>query len=268
MPSGRLRRDSTLGEGYEQDDYYRSIHYGPVRIVKSRRVQRNPAHLSGSEEAKTEEQEQTTRRELPWPAEAMSLGLMRELGRALQEVIEARLAIFIAPKNWLRFRHGHRWSIRRADSSEETDQFRTIQTLLPMDKDDVLQNDLGKLAAAMNEQAENLTQQNVDLLLEKVDEAVKLTGNEVSIDETRPFAEWYLDILQRSTFYSDSAGEVTPPPILTGDLQFKAEVERRFVEQSQDFKLRVREMMLSKSAEAVERERQRLSRYEGFEEVE
>lgn len=221
-----------------------------------------------SKEAKTEEQEQTTHRSLPWPAEAMSAGLMRELGRALQEVVEARLAIFISPQNWLRLRHGDRWSMRRADASEDADQFRTLQTLLPMDKDDILQNDLGKLAAAMNEQAENLAQQNVDLILEKVDEAVKHTGNEISIDETRPFAEWYLDMLQRSTFYSDSEGEVTPPPILTGDLQFKAEVERRFAEQGQKFKLRVKEMMLSKAAEAVERERQRLSRYEGFEEGE
>lgn len=221
-----------------------------------------------SKEAKTEEQEQTMRRALPWPAEAMSAGLMRELGRALQEAIEARLEIFIAPQNWLQFRHGHRWSIRRADATEDADQFRTIQTLLPMDKDDVLRNDLGKLAAAINEQAENLTQQNVDLLLEKVDEAVKLTGNEVSIDETRPFAEWYIDMLRRSTFYSDSEGKVTPPPILTGDPQFKADVERRFAEQGQEFKLRVEEMMLSKAAEAVERERQRLSRYEGFEEGE
>jgi hypothetical protein len=218
--------------------------------------------------AKTEEQEQTTRRSLPWPADAMSAGLMRELGRALQDVVEAQLEIFISPQNWLRLRHGDRWSMRRADASEDSDQFRTIQTLLPMEKDDVLQNSLGKLAAAMSEQAAKLTQQNVDLLLEKVDEAVKLTGNEVSIDETRPFAEWYLDMLQRSTFYSDSEGQVTPPPILTGDLQFKAEVERQFAEQDQKFKLRVREMMLSKSAEAVERERRRLSRYEGFEEGE
>jgi len=42
-------------------------------------------------EVRTEGSNQTTRRVLPWPAEAMSAGLMRELGRTLQEEIEARV---------------------------------------------------------------------------------------------------------------------------------------------------------------------------------
>lgn len=104
---------------------------------------------------------------------------MRELGRALQEQVEGSLAIFMRPENMLRFKHGHRWSIRRVDASEDAGEFRSLQSLLPMSHEDVMRNDLGKLAQAMQSQAEALAQQSVDLILERVDEAVEQTGNKV-----------------------------------------------------------------------------------------
>lgn len=62
-----------------------------VKSMKIRKGSRNLDTPAEGKEVKTEGSNQTTRRVLPWPAEAMSAGLMRELGRALQEEIEARV---------------------------------------------------------------------------------------------------------------------------------------------------------------------------------
>lgn len=196
----------------------------------------------------------------------MSSGLMRELGRVLQDEIERRLAIFIRPENMLRFHHGHMWSIRQVDASEDAGEFRRLQTLIPMSHEDVVRNDLGKLAEAMNAQADALAQQNAALILGKTEEAVEATGNEVSFEEAGSFAEGYLETLQWSMFSANEEGEVTPPNIYAHP-ETGAEIERRFAEQGPAFKSRVEEIMHEKAAEAIRRERERLSRYEGFDEA-
>ncbi len=167
----------------------------------------------------------------------------------------------------LRFRHGHMWSIRRADASEDAGEFRRLQTLLPMHHEDIVRNNIGKLAEAMHAQAEELAQQNVALILEKTDEAVESTGNKVSFKEAGSFAEGYLETMRKSMFFADEEGTVTPPSIYAGEKD-GAEIERRRAEQGPLFKLREQEIMHEKAAEALKRERERLSRYEGFDETE
>lgn len=211
------------------------------------------------------EDDATARRSLPWPAHTMSSGLMLELGRVLQEQVEGRLAIFIRPENMLRFKHGHRWSIRRVDASEDTGDFKELQSLLPMSHEHVVGNNLGELVEAMYEQSEALAQQSVSLILERAEEAVEQTGNTVSFGDAGSFANGYLETLRRSKFFSDQQGQVTPPTLYTGE-DLGAEIERRVAEQGPAFRLRVEEIMHEKAAEAVKEERERLSRYEGFDE--
>lgn len=206
-----------------------------------------------------------TERALVWPARKISESLMRDFGRALQEEVERRLETFISPQNQLRFRHGDRWSIRRTDDSEDAGSFQRIQSLLPMSYGDVVHNDLPKLADTMNAQAEALTQQSIDLLMNKVDEAVKATGNEVSFDEAGSFAEGYIETISRAKFSVNNEGDVTPPNLYAGP-ELGAEIERRVAEQGRAFKLRVQEILATKASEAAREERQRLSNYEGFEE--
>lgn len=211
------------------------------------------------------EEGNTTRPSLPWPAQAMSSGLMRELGRILQDEIEDRRAIFVHSENTLRFHHGHMWNIRRADASEDSSEFRTLQSLLPMSYEDVMCNDLGKLAEAINAQAEALAQQEAALMFEKTDEAVQATGNQVSFEETGSFAEGYLEMLRRSMFFANEEGAVTPPNIYANP-ETGAEIESRRDQQGPIFKLHEQEIMHEKAAEAIRRERERLARYEGFDE--
>jgi hypothetical protein len=73
---------------------------------------------------------------------------MREFARALQDEVDRRMEAFISPQNMLRFRHGDRWSITRIDASEDAGAFHELQTLVPMDKNDVVNNSLGKLVEA------------------------------------------------------------------------------------------------------------------------
>ena len=193
------------------------------------------------------EDDVTARRSLPWPAHTMSSGLMREFGRALQELVEARLAIFIRPENMLRFKHGDRWSIRRVDTSEDAGEFRILQSLLPMSHEDVVANDLGKLAEAMRSQTETLAQQSVDLIRERVEEAVEQTGNQVSFEDAGSFADDYLRVLRMSIFSSDQQGQVTPPSLYAGE-ELGAEIERRLEEQGPAFRLRVQEITHEKAA--------------------
>lgn len=213
------------------------------------------------------EDDMTARRSLPWPAHTMSSGLMREFGRALQELVEARLAIFMRPENMLRFKHGHMWSIRRVDASEDAGEVRSLQSLLPMSHEDIVVNDLNKLTEAMRSQAEALAQQSVDLIRERVEEAVEQTGNQVSFGDAGSFTEGYLRTLRMSTFSSDQHGQVTPPSLYAGE-ELGAEIERRLAQQGPAFRLRVQEISHEKAAEAVREERERLSRYEGFDEAE
>jgi hypothetical protein len=220
----------------------------------------------GLKEAGTEEREETKQPKPPWPADTMWSGLMRELGRVLQEEIERRLAVFISPQNWLRFRHGDRWNIRRADASEDTGEFQTLQTLLPMSHEDVVRNDLDTLAETMATQANLLAQQNAGLILKRADEAVEDTGNEVSFEEAGSFAEGYLEMLRKSMFSADSEGRVSPPNMLVSE-ESGPEIEHRRAEQGAAFKLHEQEIMHQKAAEALRRERERLSKYEGFDDV-
>jgi hypothetical protein len=198
-----------------------------------------------------------------WPAERMSKDLMQQFSMMLQDEIESRLTQFIPPENQLRFRHGDRWHIHRADASEDAGMFKHLQSRHLVSDDDVVRNDLTKMAITIEEQATALTQQSVDLLLEKIDEAVTATGNVVPFAGSSSFASDYLEVLSRSRASVNNQGEVSPPNLYANQ-EMGAEIERRVAEQGRGFKLQVQEIMATKAAEAAKEERQRLSKYEGF----
>jgi hypothetical protein len=85
---------------------------------------------------------------VPFSARRLSADLMREFARALQNEVDRRMEAFISPQKMLRFRHGDRWSITRIDASEDAGAFHELQTLVPMDKNDVVNNSLSKLVEA------------------------------------------------------------------------------------------------------------------------
>jgi hypothetical protein len=196
----------------------------------------------------------------------MSAGLMQEFSRALQAAVDQQRQ-GTGLGNTLSVRHGDVFSVGRADVLEE---FRTLETMVPMDKEDVLRNDLGELMEAMVTQTKGFVEQTEALMREMFDEAVESTGNKVTFPKDESPVEAYLEALRMGDFTVVGEGQVIPPLIYFDDPADEVELMRRLAAEMRkpEYRVRVQEIFREKSAEAIRKEHERLSKYEGFGEAE
>lgn len=173
------------------------------------------------------------------------------------------MARFIPPENVLRYRHGEGWSIRQADTSADAGRFKTVEVLQSVHHEDFVNNDLGKLLEVVQGMIGEFNEKNEELMVETTMAAAESAGNEVSVSDVGSWPEAFLASLEKIKLTADRHGNVHMPQILvhpeTGE-KMRAELES----QGPDYQEKVEALLRQKAAEAREKERARLSNYEGF----
>jgi hypothetical protein len=182
------------------------------------------------------------------------------LNRFLDRYIQDSLSNMVAPENKLRLHHGRGWGSGGPDSgsSEGTFQQASSETLVPFET--VLKNDIAALPGFITTFGDGIVAQMKTNIYATVSAAADRSGFTVSMKEAGSPAQAFLRMLETIEFAVNAKGEVTLPAV-----HLSPSMHQRMLDdlqaQGPEFKAEVERIKQVKSAEALQREQERLDRY-------
>lgn len=200
---------------------------------------------------------------VPHPAGRAGKEFTQGVAEHVQRIVEANMVRFVPPENVLRFRHGDKWSIGRADRSTDDGKFESVEVLQSVRHEDFVANDLAKLLEIVEGFTGGLIEGNEKLVVEKTMAAAESVGNEVSASEAGSWPEAFLASLEMIKLTADKHGNVKKPQIVTHP-DTAQEMVAELESQGPEFQSRV-EAVLNRKVEEARREwNDRLSNYKDF----
>ena len=163
------------------------------------------------------------------------------------------------PRNVESFRHGVKWRTHSGDEEAKKISTMTQHTAeISIGFKQIVGHELTTLPNAINSIVETMRSQLMNSLFEVVTKSTEKSGNVVSAKEFPSGTEAFLETIRKIKFGVDETGKVTFPEIHVGPGN---PLQEQLANASPEFMAKVDEITAQKSAEALEEERQRISKY-------
>jgi hypothetical protein len=202
-----------------------------------------------------------TRHKLPYMCEKDLRQFDHDLMVLLLREWDARMQKHVAQDNKELLYHGRKWIFQREHSDgyspcEGTIEPHSIETRIDLPR--VVANDLHVVSDFISKTVSDLETQFLhDLLRETKD-----TGQAVTVPKEGSLADGFLEMVRRGAASIGSDGKPSTPNLYLFGKDYRARLEREIAERGPEFKKQVDEIRQAKEKEALEREKQRLARYD------
>lgn len=181
----------------------------------------------------------------------------QEVHRALVNFVSAHqksvTSNFVSEENQLHYRHGTRWRNPASDLDQQNQMQRlSAEHAVPFQR--IVDGDLNVLTETLTSITSQMEEQLTQKLYDLMSEVCERSGNVVS---GKAFPESFLEMLEKVEFSVDMHGRVQLPQLHVGK-GFNLKI---LEDQPKDFHDKVEEIKLRKSAQAIQREKERISKY-------
>jgi hypothetical protein len=179
--------------------------------------------------------------------------------KLLTQVQKRTISKYMRPENTHRFTHGGQWAHPAAPDALVGDiKEHSSEAVIPFEK--VVNHDLTVIDEVVGKFAEDMERQFAQMMYSTVSAAAEKVGNTVDARSAGSPREAFAQMLEKVQFSADKSGKVTLPEIHLAP-QAAERLGKSVAEAPPEFHQRVEEIKARKTAEAVEREAQRKSRF-------
>lgn len=205
-------------------------------------------------------------RRVPFPATSASQKFIEQMSAALRALVEDQRGGMIPKENTETFYHGRSFVYQQTDLTSHEGGFEQRSAGGELELESIITGDLQALPNFMEILATNFTRQMTQLLLQRAGEAAESVGNTVDAKQHRSIADAYLEMFRKVEFGVDKEGNVSRP-----ELVLHPDTARRLQEelskQGPEFRQAIQMLTDQKVADALRRERERLSKFKSIGEV-
>lgn len=196
----------------------------------------------------------------PFPFHSRARDFDRAVTRELQETLKQITNQVVPEKNALRFSHGIKWLTAPNTGGDEAGELQMHSFEYSTRFEDILSHNLEVLSDFRQRIAELMQRQFMEALYETVDRATSKTGNVVDAKEHASMAQAFLAALRQVEFGVDESGNVSMPEFRLGSEAYN-KLMASLGSQGQEFQEEVERVKAEKIDKALERERERLSKF-------
>jgi hypothetical protein len=201
--------------------------------------------------------ERSSSERVPFPAIAASRAFMTSVTQLVREQVAERVEGVISQQNTLSFVHGGSFSTM---PGAEPGHFQEFSYPVKFPLDAIRGSRATVLLDLTAELSENIAESQIKRLYEVVLDGAKSVGNAIPATPGRPIAEQFLEMAERVDYSVGEDGTVQVP-----SLHLHPTVANRIIPelhaQEAQYADRMEDIRIRKTAEALERERVRVSRF-------
>ena len=179
--------------------------------------------------------------------------------KLLTQVQKKIFSKYLRPENMHRFKHGGQWAHPAAPEALVGDIKKySSETVIPFEK--VVNHDLAVIEQVVGKLAGDMERQFAQLMYSTMSAAADKAGNTVDAQSAGSPSEAFAQMLEKVQFSANKFGNVTLPEIHLAP-ETAEKLEKLIAEAPPEFHERIEEIKVRKTAEALEREVQRKSRF-------
>ena len=176
---------------------------------------------------------------------------------SLRSYLNAKRAELMPAENVQAYRHGTAW---KSGASEELSEMQSHEHGMAVKFDDVIAQDVSAMRRTFLQLADAMHGSIMQMMYSTVSEAANAVGNTVSVKAAGSHAKAFLKMLQKIEFGVDRHGKPSLPQIHASPELVDAFL-KDLQKQGPEFEIEVERIKQEKIASALERERERLSRF-------
>ncbi|MEY9717894.1 hypothetical protein ABIA22_000384 [Sinorhizobium fredii] len=188
----------------------------------------------------------------------------RDFDRAVTRQVQAEFkkigSRMMPDRNTQRFSHGRSWLTKPNNGGDEAGEMQMHSFEFSTRFEDIVSHNLEILPDFRRRVAESMHRQLMESLYETIERSTSKSGNVVDAKEHESMAQAFLAALRQIEFGVDEDGNVSMPEFHLGAEAHKKMMASLEV-QSQEFEAEVEQVKAEKIAKALERERERLSKF-------
>lgn len=166
----------------------------------------------------------------------------------------------VPEENTRHFRHGTGWA-SPASPDPSPDEAKIVSQEYSLRFDDIIAQDLAIIPRSFREIADGLARAQIGNVIEAISEGADRSGNIVD-GVNRPFADAFIEMIEKIEFGVDAKGEVELPSILAAPDEVNRMVAA-LESQPPEYQARAEALIEEKKKAALAREEARLSRFKG-----
>lgn len=199
-------------------------------------------------------------RRVPFPVIAASQSFSEQMNLTMRARVDELMGGMIPKENTETFYHGRTFVYRQEDlsSKESTLETRTIEHELKLES--ILSSNLHALPDFLETLTTNFVRQMKRLLFQKAGEAAESVGNTVDARQHSSIADAYLEMFRRVEFGVDKQGNISLPELVLHPSTAQR-LQEELSRQGPDFRQAIQNLTNQKIADALSRERERLSKF-------
>lgn len=205
-----------------------------------------------------------TRKKRPFPNLSESNEFMRSFGEAVGKLVREEQKKYVSPQNIQAFSHGLEWQSHNSTSPDEVSSLKEFQHEFVVESDDVIARRIDLTAKKVNELARAMCTSFSSEMFATISAACDNNGNTIS-SQGKGFADTFLELIKQVEFGVDREGKPVLPSLHLGTEAFE-KFRKDPLFQDPDFELKVEEVTAQKIQAAMERERERLSKFKSRDE--
>jgi hypothetical protein len=208
----------------------------------------------------------TNIRRVPFPAVSASREFIGQMGVFLRAIVDGLVGGMIPKENVETFYHGRSFVYQQDDLSSHQGTFETRSAGDELDLESILSGDLQALPKFLEGLATNFDRQMKQLLFQRVGEAAESVGNTVDARQHKSIAEAYLEMFRKVEFGVDKEGNISRPELVLHPNTARR-LQEELSKQGPEFRQAIQELTNQKIADALRRERERLSKFKSPDET-
>lgn len=179
----------------------------------------------------------------------------------ISERVQVQQATFLSPENVLEFKHGARWQSPANEVGDKSGQVETHSFEHSLELEDVVDGNPSTIFSQSNAVARGMMLSFERMLFAKLEESTEKSGNVVNSSDHASPLDAIAELLEKMDFSVNQDGELNMPTMCFHPDQHKKLFET--MEQAPpEFKERIEELKKRKRKRALEREAERLARFE------
>ncbi|MBD9439413.1 hypothetical protein [Pseudomonas sp. PDM04] len=193
-----------------------------------------------------------------FPFDAEAKIVTQKFGQEVVKKLRASQHAYVDPRNVQRFLHGRSWQSHQSYDPDQVSELERYQHQMDVKFEDIMLRNLELIENTLNKLANEMTETFIKSLYSTVTEACDRYGNVVSAGNEP--ARAFLEMLEKIEFGVDRDGNVSIPQIHAGTAAIEA-FKRDKTMNSIEFEEKVAKIKDAKSAEALEKEALRKSKF-------
>jgi hypothetical protein len=199
-------------------------------------------------------------RRIPFPAIAAGRSFIEQMNVGMRARVDELMGGMIPKENTEVFYHGRTFVYRQEDLSSHESTFETRTVEHELDLESIRTGDLQSLPVFLETITTNFVRQLKQLLFQRAGEAADSVGNTVDARQHTSIAEAYLEMFRRVEFGVDKQGNVSFPELFLHP-NTAQRLQEELSKQGADFRQAIQNLTNQKIADALGRERERLSKF-------